>query len=631
MADVTDSGGAQFDGFVSYSRSDAAVAAALVQAAEAQGRTLWLDTAELAPATTWRDELRRAIESADAVVCLLSAAWTTSPECLRELELAVQYGKRLIPVRVEPLSWTALPGEARSVQWIDATTTPVEEVARRVISAIDRDHERVQEHTRWLERAVGWDEGGHDRSLLARGRDLRAAEAWLAAAGDDPRPTPLQIEFVSSSRRSERRRGRLLLSGVSIAAVLALVLAGVAIWQRSEAVDQRREAVDQRREAVKQRNTAEARRLAAESQRLAVESKSALATDPEIALILASDGYRASPTAQATTALRQALGASLIRSTVESTDRIADLAPAASGLLVTAGHGQGHTLAARRGADVVSTLDTGATASTVLVNADGTAGVALTNKGAVGWRLDSDTLVETARVSRVQAAAMSSSGDRWVVLDSHHRLWTYDGAGGLRSEPLAPLRYADMLALSADGSAVAVSNGGRLRVRLPTGSYSSIIRAPGAAELHVSADGQYVIALNGAGRGEVIRTEDGSLVENLTDALSATVGTGSEVAFEGDTGIDIDWLGTKTDVHIPRDQLQSSAGMTKAELLDSDMAWTDDSGLTLDSTGDRLLTYDYYGVPHVWDAHDGHLLGQLPTSRGSTLAGLWFALVATPS
>ena len=54
------------------------------------------------------------------------------------------------------------------------------------------------------------------------------------------------------------------------------------------------------------------------------------------------------------------------------------------------------------------------------------------------------------------------------------------------------------------------------------------------------------------------------------------------------------------------------------------MAWTDDSGLFFDSTGDRLLTYDVAGVPRVWDAHDGQLLGQLLTARGSLLTGLWF-------
>ena len=167
------------------------------------------------------------------------------------------------------------------------------------------------------------------------------------------------VEFVSSSRRGETRRGRLLLGSVSVAAIVALVLAGVAVWQRREADDQRREAESQRREAVQQRNTAEERRLAAESQRLAVESKAELATDPEIALILASDGYRASPTAQATTALRQSLDASLVRSTLSSAVKVRDLAPAASGLTVTDTVGRAGTLVARRGADVVSTLDFG--------------------------------------------------------------------------------------------------------------------------------------------------------------------------------------------------------------------------------------------------------------------------------
>ncbi len=623
MAGAAGSGAAQSDGFVSYSRSDAAVAAALVQAAAARGRTLWLDTEDLAPGTAWPEELSRAIESADAVVCLLSAAWVGSRECLRELELAVQYGKRLVSVLVEPMAWNVLPVELRPLQWIDATKSTLDEVAREVLSAIDQDHERVREHTRWLERAARWDEGGRDRSLEARGRDLRAAEAWLATAGADPRATPLQIEFVSSSRRGQNRRGRLLLVGVSTAAVVALVLAGVAVWQRQEADAQRREAVAQRREAVAQRNTAEKRRLIAESQRLAVESTAQLSTDPEVALVLASDGYRASPTAQATTALRQSLDASLLRSTLPSADKVLALVPAASGLGVMVTAGQPDTLVAIRGTDILSTLAIGRAVSDLEVTGDGTAGVAIAGHEAVGWRLDGDSLVATARVAHAHLAAASRAGDRWVVLDLQHRLWTYDAAGGLRSQALPPLNDPQVVVLSADGSTVAMGNSERVLVRLPSGAFVSR-HIEALDQLYLTGDGQYLVALDGAGQGSVVRVDDGRLTEHLTDTLGAAVGLGSEVAFEGDAGVDVDWLGTKKTVHLARDRLGTSAGSTRRETIDSEMPWTDNNGLFFDRAGDRLLTYDVVGAPRVWDAADGQLLGELLTSRGSVLTGLWF-------
>ena len=56
----------ELDGFLSYSREDAQAAAALVGRAADRGRALWLDTADLPPATVWRDELRNALQSAHA-------------------------------------------------------------------------------------------------------------------------------------------------------------------------------------------------------------------------------------------------------------------------------------------------------------------------------------------------------------------------------------------------------------------------------------------------------------------------------------------------------------------------------------------------------------------------------------
>ena len=124
------------------------------------------------------------------------------------------------------------------------------------------------------------------------------------------------------------------------------------------------------------------------------------------------------------------------------------------------------------------------------------------------------------------------------------------------------MRSPEVVTLSQDGSTIAVGNEERALVQLPSAAFVSLA-VPALAELHLTGDGQYLIGLNGAGQGEIVRVSDGGVVQHLSDALSATVGTGSEVAFEGDAGVDIDWLGTKATVHLSRDELQTSAGMTR--------------------------------------------------------------------
>jgi WD40 repeat protein len=611
MATATAIESETIDGFISYCRTDAAAAEELVRQAATLGRTLWLDTADLPPATVWRDELRRAIESAHAVICLLTADWLASSECQRELRIATELGKRVIPVKLTPVSPHASPADLRSLQWIDATTEPLDAVTARVISAIDNDYERVREHTRWTERAARWNSADRDGSLVARGRDLREAEAWLATAGADPSPTPLQIEFVSASRRAERRRGRVLLGAISTAAVIALVLAGLAVWQRGE--------------AITQRNTAEARRLVAESQRLAAESQAELATDPEIALILASDGLRASPTTQSATALRQALSASLVRRTVPATASFWTLAPAADGRVVTTRGPHGRTLELRQGGAVLSTLDVGARVDDLITSADGTVGLATLEDGAVGWRIDGRDLVEINRARHVSLAAMSRSGNRWVVMDDRDHLFTStpDAPTWARVTGLPRMPYMDYLTLSADGRTLAVGNGEKVAVSTSSRSFR-MVRMSEFSDLWLTGDGRYLVGLRGSGRGEIVRISDRRVVRRLTDAMTATVSSGADVAVEGEHGVDIYALKTSRTRHLTRQDLHFSDGMTKASWEDSDMPWTDFAGLEFDASGNRLLTWEAAGVPQVWGVDDAFLLGQLPEGRGAALSKAWF-------
>src|SRR5690348_1722960 len=71
------------DAFVSYSRRDAGLVLPVVQAAERRGRSFRFDADDIPGGAAWREELAAAIETADAVVCFLSPAWSTSAECRR--------------------------------------------------------------------------------------------------------------------------------------------------------------------------------------------------------------------------------------------------------------------------------------------------------------------------------------------------------------------------------------------------------------------------------------------------------------------------------------------------------------------------------------------------------------------
>ena len=228
------------DAFISYSRRDSDAVTMIVDAARRQGRSFWIDSTAIPAGTVWRNELNRALQSASAVVCLISPAWLQSTECRAELARALSLGKRVIPVMLDAIEQSALPPELLALQWIAGRGRAPDQVATAVVAAIDTDSDRVREHTHWLNQAIRWEDGGKHSSLLVRGRDLRAAENWLQSSGTDPRPIPLQIEYVTASRRVERRRSRTLLAAALLAMVISLAFAGLALYQRNVAVEEER-------------------------------------------------------------------------------------------------------------------------------------------------------------------------------------------------------------------------------------------------------------------------------------------------------------------------------------------------------------------------------------------------------
>ena len=255
---------------------------------------MWVDTDDIPAGAPWRTELGTAIEAANAVVCCLSPAWLASEECRREYRRAAELGKRLIPLQISPVDDP--PAALGALQWITANgALSPDTVADAVLAAIDTDPERVREHTHWLSRALRWDGRGRERSLLLRGRDLRAAEDWMARPGVDPSPVPLQTQFVAASRIAERRRLRTTITATATALVLTLALAITAVVQWREAVSQRDQA---------------------QSRALAAAALSQLDVDPERSLLLARAALASAPTDQAVVALRTSLDRSWVRARV---------------------------------------------------------------------------------------------------------------------------------------------------------------------------------------------------------------------------------------------------------------------------------------------------------------------------
>jgi WD40 repeat protein len=285
------------DVFISYSRTDQAFVQRLHEALERRDIDVWVDWEDIPATTDWFDRISAGIRESDAFAFVMTPASLGSDVCARELDYAVELGKRIVPILHEDLGDLAVPASLARLQWIAFTQWSDEAVAQ-LVDALQSDPEWLQAHTRWLQFADRWQRSNRDPSTLLRGSELRAAEAWLATEGAearDPPPTPLQFEYVLASRRAETRRQRMLRGAVTFGLVIALALAAIALIQRGRAVAESEEA---------------------RSRALAASSFLSLSTDPELSMLLAREALDIKYTEQAEDALRQSLIESRVRGTL---------------------------------------------------------------------------------------------------------------------------------------------------------------------------------------------------------------------------------------------------------------------------------------------------------------------------
>jgi WD40 repeat protein len=239
--------------FISYSRKDIEPVRRMHAALAALDRQTWVDWEGIPPTAEWMQEIRAAIDAAQAFAFVLSPDSLASRVCREELDHAVAQGKRLIPVVCRDVVATDVPEALARLNWVYCRAHDDFDAAMALlVQAVDTDLAHVQTHTQLLLRAVDWAARGEDTSLTLRGAPLAAAERWLAeGAAQTPRPTALQTRFILQSRRSADRR-RLSLLGAAGAALVVVAVLGVATFI-------------ERRNAAQQQTLAIAARLAADA------------------------------------------------------------------------------------------------------------------------------------------------------------------------------------------------------------------------------------------------------------------------------------------------------------------------------------------------------------------------------
>jgi WD40 repeat protein len=234
------------DVFISYSRKDKEFVRRLHDALSGRNRDAWVDWEDIRPTEEFMQAIYGAIEAADTFIFVLTPDSIASAACASEIAHAAAQNKRLVPLVQRDVDASQVPEELAKLNWIFCREgDDFEKATEALIAALETDLAWVHAHTRLLTRAIDWERKGKNNSFVLRGVDLAEAERWLTEAGSakQRQPTPLQTDYIITSRKATSRRQRITIGAITCGAVIALGLAILAWTQRNRAIAKEKAAI----------------------------------------------------------------------------------------------------------------------------------------------------------------------------------------------------------------------------------------------------------------------------------------------------------------------------------------------------------------------------------------------------
>jgi WD40 repeat protein len=227
------------DVFISYSRADSDFARKLNDELQLQGKKTWFDQESIASGADFAQEIKQGINACDNFLFILSPRAVNSPYCAEEVEYAAQLNKRFVTVLHRQVNSDELHPELAKVQWIDFNQNERDFNANfnQLVRTLDTDREHVHSHTKWLQRAIEWNEKDKSADLLLRGSEFAIAQNWLQQAEQQkkqPATTPLQKEYIlesgnaiATALKKEKRKVIVLRSLLGVMSVALVAVAGL--------------------------------------------------------------------------------------------------------------------------------------------------------------------------------------------------------------------------------------------------------------------------------------------------------------------------------------------------------------------------------------------------------------------
>ena len=223
-----------YDAFISYGRADSkAFATKLYQDLTKQGFKIWFDQNDIPLAVDFQNQIDDGIERAHNFLFIIGPHSVNSPYCLKEIELAAKYKKRIIPLlHVEQITkeiwqernpskteadWTEcqdkghhccfqnMHPEISKINWVpfQENVANYDKSLADLIKTVRGHQDYVEKHTQILTKALEWERNKKLTRYLLVGKERQEAEQWLKIEFKNEQPpctpTDLQCEFICES------------------------------------------------------------------------------------------------------------------------------------------------------------------------------------------------------------------------------------------------------------------------------------------------------------------------------------------------------------------------------------------------------------------------------------------------
>lgn len=122
--------------FMAYARSDAPEVHRIAERLRGRGIDTRVDIENIALGVDWAEALRDFIRTSDTILFVITPASMRSEWCLMEVELAVRFKKRILPILLKPVPDNIIPPDLARLQYLVFTDVTDERAFNTLVDAI---------------------------------------------------------------------------------------------------------------------------------------------------------------------------------------------------------------------------------------------------------------------------------------------------------------------------------------------------------------------------------------------------------------------------------------------------------------------------------------------------------------